>query len=70
MSQAAEAVTANANLRRTALWGTQWGQLDGPAGFSLSPTGCRSTGCGASAPRPTNYSAFGLTVRIQRPRAW
>ena len=36
MPQASEAVEAEGNLRRTILWGTQWGQLDGPAGFSLS----------------------------------
>ena len=49
MSQAADADSANANLRRTALWGTQWGQLDGLAGFSF---GRRSTGRGAPAPQP------------------
>jgi hypothetical protein len=37
MPQASDAVEAEGNLRRTILWGTQWGQLDGPAGSSLSP---------------------------------
>lgn len=36
MSQASDAVEAEGNLRRTILWGTQWGQLDGLAGLSLS----------------------------------
>ena len=36
MPQASDAVEAEGNLRRTILWGTQWGQLDGLAGFSLS----------------------------------
>jgi hypothetical protein len=64
MSQVADAVSADANLRRTALWGTQWGQLDGLAGFSCGlRTGCRSTGRALRRSNLTNYSAFGLTAR-------
>ena len=32
MSQSVGALAAEAALWRTVLWGTQWGQLDGPAG--------------------------------------
>jgi len=39
MSQSAEAHWAQTPLRRTALRGTQWGQLDGPEG---EPSGASS----------------------------
>ena len=36
MPQASDAARPKVTSARTALWGTQWGQLDGAAGFSLS----------------------------------
>jgi len=36
MPQVSEAVEAQGDLRRTVLWGIQWGQLDGLAGSSIS----------------------------------
>jgi len=61
MSQSAEAHRAQTPLRRTALRGTQWGQLDGPEG---EPSGASSRGRTlASQPEP-----FGFGPPRFRPR--
>ena len=57
MSQSVVAHGPIGSLRRTAPWGTQWGQMDGPTGrVRLEPSGsvsaCRGPGC-LRAPLPS-----------------
>ena len=53
---------SQASLRRTSLWGTQWGQLDGPAG--RPPLGAGSRGRALRRPYLTTNPASRPTVTL------